>query len=99
VKLDPRLRFHPEAVAEARGAIRSYRERNPVAAAAFLTELERALLRIAEAPERWPRVAGDRRRFVLLRFPFSVLYRLHSGLIEVLAVAHGQRRPGYWRER
>ena len=48
MKLDPRLGFHPEAVAEARGAARWYRERNPDAAEAFLTEFERALLRIAE---------------------------------------------------
>ena len=75
------------------------RERNPEAAEAFLTELERALIRIAEAPRIWPMVDADRRRFVLRRFPFSIVYRLTSGQVEVLAVAHGRRRPGYWRDR
>ncbi len=82
-----------------RGAMRWYREHNPDAAEAFLTELERALLRIAEAPQRWPVVDVNRRRFVLRRFPFSILYRLTSSQVEVLAVAHGRRRPGYWRDR
>jgi len=99
VKLDPRLGFHPEAVAEARGAASWYRDRNPDAAKAFLTEFERALLRIAEAPKRWPAIESGRRRFVLRRFPFSIVYRVQSGRVEVLAVVHGRRRPGYWRDR
>jgi plasmid stabilization system protein ParE len=86
-------------VAEVRGAAHWYRERNPDAAEAFLTEFERALLRIVEAPERWPVVEADRRRFVLRRFPFCIVYRVQSGRVEVLAVVHGRRRPGYWRDR
>ena len=99
MKLDPRLGFHPEAVAEVRGAARWYRERYPDAAKAFLIEFERALLRIAEAPKRWPVIESGRRRFVLRRFPFSIVYRVQSGRVEVLAVVHGRRRPGYWRDR
>ena len=78
---------------------RWYRERNPDAAEAFLTEFDRALRRIAEAPERWPVVEAGWRRFVLRRFSFSIVYRVQSGQVEVLAVAHGRRRPGYWRDR
>lgn len=99
MKLHPKLGFHPEAVAEVRGATRWYRKRDSDAAEAFLTEFERALLRIAEAPERWPVFEAGLRRFVLRRFPFSIVYRLTSGQVEVLAVAHGRRRPGYWRDR
>jgi plasmid stabilization system protein ParE len=86
-------------VAEVRGAAHWYRERSPAAAEAFLVEFERALLRIAEAPEMWPVIDAERRRFVLRRFPFSIVYRVHSGQVEVLALAHGRRRPGYWRKR
>jgi len=55
--LEKALRLHPKA-----RAARWYRECNPDAAEAFLTELERALLRIAEAPESWPVVEAGRRR-------------------------------------
>ena len=99
MKGDRILGLHPEAVAEARSATHWYRERNADAAKAFVAELERAFLCIAESPERWPVIETDRRRFVLRRFPFSVVYRLKSGRVEVLAVAHGRRRPGYWRDR
>jgi hypothetical protein len=34
------------------------------------------------------------------RFPFSRLFRLLAGdVVEILAVAHVRRRPGYWRRR
>jgi hypothetical protein len=33
------------------------------------------------------------------RFPFSLVYAIRGGDVEILAVAHGRRRPGYWRSR
>jgi hypothetical protein len=43
----------------------------------------------------WQRV----RQYVFPRFPFSLVYRMRGDDVEVLAVAHGRRRPGYWRSR
>lgn len=91
--------FHPEAIAEAAAAGEWYRERSDAAAAAFLTELDRAIESIAEAPDRWPQYLHQTRRFLLRRFPFSVVYRRVGDRVQVVAVAHGRRRPGYWRSR
>jgi len=33
------------------------------------------------------------------RDPFSIIYRVESGRILIVAVAHGHRRPGYWKSR
>ena len=33
------------------------------------------------------------------RFPFNVLYREAGNTVQVLAVAHHRRRPGYWLGR
>ena len=90
---------HPEAVAEAQAATQWYRERSALAAHAFLVELDRAIEKIAEGPEIWSRYVGGTRRFLLQRFPFSVVYRLVSNRIEVVAIAHGRRKPGYWKGR
>jgi plasmid stabilization system protein ParE len=90
---------HPDAVAEAQAATQWYRERSALAARAFLSELDRAIEKIAEAPDVWPPYVGDTQRFLLKRFPFSVVYRLVSDKIEVVAFAHGRRKPGYWRTR
>jgi len=51
--MSPRqIDVHPEAVAEARAAAQWYRERSALAADAFLAELDRAVERITENPER-----------------------------------------------
>ena len=33
------------------------------------------------------------------RFPYLIVYRTTSTAIQVVAVAHGRRRPGYWKTR
>jgi len=55
--------------------------------------------KILEAPERWPEHLQGTRRFLLHRFPFSIVYRLKGDVIEVVAIAHAKRRPGYWKRR
>jgi plasmid stabilization system protein ParE len=94
------VQLHPDALSETEAAIRWYRQRSPRAAEAFLAEIERALDAISEAPDRWPPTENDWRRFSLRRFPFSVVYReTPEQTIMVLAIAHGRRKPGYWRKR
>jgi hypothetical protein len=46
-----------------------------------------------------PRHGRRARRYVFPLFPFSLVYHLRGDEVEVLAVAHGRRRPGYWRSR
>ncbi|MFW5926367.1 MAG: hypothetical protein ACOCV4_09400 [Myxococcota bacterium] len=41
----------------------------------------------------------DVRRFGLARFPYAIIVALVHGVRTVVAVAHANRRPGYWRER
>ena len=93
------VEFHPDAVAEARAAFEWYQERNESAAGLFLTELDLAIERITETPERWPLYLRGTRRFLLRRFPFAVVYRQVAETIQIVAVAHGRRKPGYWKER
>jgi len=38
-------------------------------------------------------------RFLLRRFPFSVAYREVRETVQVVAVVHGRRKPGYWKGR
>lgn len=93
------FRFHPAAAKEADRAWNWYAARSQEAASGFLAELEHAVGRVREAPERWPRIASDARRYVFPRYPFSLVYRVTPKLVEVVAVAHHRRRPGYWVSR
>jgi len=93
------IRLHPLAADEAEKARAWYFKRNRLVASQFLLELDAAMASVAEAPKRWPRIKGDFRRYLLHRFPFSVVYVERAGLIEVVAVAHHRRKPGYWARR
>ena len=93
------VELHPEAIVEAQAAYRWYRERNETAAQAFLAELDRAIEFISEGPMRWPVYLHSTRHFLLRRFPFSVVYREVGEGLQVVAVAHGRRKPGYWKSR
>jgi toxin ParE1/3/4 len=93
------LAIHPAALEEAKSAVQWYLERNETAARKFTAELDEALEFIRESPSRWPIDVYSTHKFVLRRFPFAVIYREKEKTIEVLAIAHGHRRPSYWKER
>lgn len=88
-----------EALEEAEAAARWYAERSPAAAAAFSEEIDAAESAIARLPDAWPRFDHHTRRYLLRRFPFSVVYRVEPRRILIVAVAHGRRRPAYWKSR
>jgi toxin ParE1/3/4 len=73
--------------------------RNSAAAEAFIDELDHAFEQI----RAFPNVAGSHtsgtRRYVMRRFPFTVIYRERQLIVEVVAIAHGRRKPGYWKKR
>jgi plasmid stabilization system protein ParE len=91
--------FHPAAIEEAESAARWYRERSLLAATRFVDELNQVIDKIVEAPQRWPRGTRGTRKVKLPCFPFLVIYREAEGVVHILAVAHGRRRPGYWKNR
>lgn len=88
-----RLSIHPAAAADAESAHAWYTERNPAAGAQFLVNLDIAIGRILGSPNRWPRVFGDYRRFILPKFPFSVVYRTVANEIEVIVHRSPQTAP------
>jgi toxin ParE1/3/4 len=93
------VEYHQGAIADVKSAVSWYRKRSPKAALDFIDELHRAADTIREAPERWPFGKNNTRRFLLWRFPFSIIYSEQESAITIWAVAHGSRRPEYWTER
>jgi hypothetical protein len=67
------VRFHPGAAQEADRAVAWYAARSHRAATGFLSELEFAVARVRQDPDRWPRSVGGARRYVFPRFPFSLV--------------------------
>ncbi len=93
------VNLHPDAIDEAQAAYRWYRERNEAAAEAFLAELDRAVDLISEGPMRWPTYLHSTRRLLLKRFPFGVVFRQAGEAVQIVAVAHVRRKPGYRKGR
>lgn len=93
------LEYLDEAIEDAEAAARWYAARSGSAATGFADEVDSAVEAIEQNPEAWPRFDHDTRPYLLRRYPFSVVYRLEATRILIVAVAHGHRRPGYWRSR
>ena len=93
------LEYLEEALEEAEAAACWYAERSVLAAAGFSEEIDEAESAILKFPDAWPPFDHGTRRYLLRRYPFSVIYRIESRRILIVAVAHGHRRPGYWKSR
>ncbi|MCI0491884.1 MAG: type II toxin-antitoxin system RelE/ParE family toxin [Planctomycetes bacterium] len=92
--------FHPAASDEAEAAHRWYAERSSIAAARFREELDAAVADIQTDPDCGAPYLHGTRCYLLRRFPYLVVYhRPSEAAAEVIAVAHGRRRPGYWKAR
>ena len=94
-----KVEFHEEAAREFLAAIDWYFSRSEEVASRFVVQVTSAVQLIAESPQCWPSHSLGTRKFVLRRFPFLVIYRERTDVIQVLAVAHSHRRPGYWKTR
>ncbi len=95
----PTVSFYPAAELETEAAFDWYFERSPLAAHAFLEELNHSISRLCEDPERWPKYSNTCRRYIFPRFPFQIIYRYKDNTVQIVAVAHGRRRPNYWQGR
>lgn len=93
------VRFHAATIAEGRAAYFWYKERSSSAALAFITELDTAIERISKTPLIRPRYINGTRRYFFRQFPFALVYRTTEETIEIIAIAHSRRKPGYWRTR
>jgi len=92
--------FHREATAELEEAIAYYDQRRSGLGAALLDEVQRAASLIQESPNIGaPYKTTDYRHYVLARFPYVLFYLELPDALWIAAVAHGRRRPGYWRHR
>jgi len=96
-----KVAFDAEAAEELGAAAEWYEAAQAGLGTDFLDETLRAVAAISESPTAWPVVIRKRsvRKFLLARFPYAVYYVPREDEVLVLAVAHGSRRPGYWRHR
>jgi toxin ParE1/3/4 len=99
-----RLGVDPAAEEELRATVAWYEMQRRGLGTRFFTEVGQVLDLILRHPgigSPVPRVRAEygTRRVPLRRFPYFVVYREQGEEIQVVAVAHASRKPGYWRHR
>jgi len=92
------LRFHPAAKDELIETADFYSAVRAGLGERFRDAVQSTLDRITAHPEIGVARNGVR-RLVVDGFPYDVVYRVKATSIDVLAIAHHRRRPGYWRRR
>ena len=92
--------LHPEAENDLRDAAEFYREHaDATLSQALLAEFEHAMRLLREHPQLDALWRNNMRRYVMRRFPYSVIYSINGEEVHIFAVAHHSRRPGFWRHR
>jgi len=91
-------RWHPEVLAEADAAAEFYRDKRPELAHRILNSFDEALNRIELHPNIYREIEPGVRKCQLKTFPYAVIFRDATGL-EIVAVVHLRRQPGYWKDR
>ena len=96
-----RYLLHPEASAELEAAAGHYAEHaSPLIAEAFLLDFERTVDLLIASPLIGSAVGSGLRLLHFARFPYSIIYEtVEPQGLQIHAVAHQHRQPGYWSDR
>lgn len=93
------VQVHPQAEDEAGLAFDYYWERSQSAALGFGDELRAAYRKIGTRPHMFSAYLHGTRRAILRDYLFSIVFRERLHDIQIVAVAHTKRCPGYWSRR
>lgn len=92
--------IHTEAIREFDNAIAYYEAQKVGLGLDLLSEVEQVLGNIQQNPNLGTQhTIAQVRRYVLQRFPYLVFYVEFEEFIWIIAIAHGRRKPDYWKKR
>ena len=91
--------FLKNAQVELDNAIDFYTRERSGLGKTFLNEVLKALNLIGQFPKAWTPFSKRTRRFLLRRFPFCIINQIGKKEILIIAIAHQNRKPDYWKDR
>ena len=94
-----RVEFHPAAAEEFTAAVEYYEGALPGLGRRFRDAVRETIDLALDHPEAGSLRRASARHLILSGFPFDLVYLLRGEVLQVLALAHHRRRPGYWRGR
>lgn len=80
-------------------AVQWYEDRDAGLGTEFLRVFRAATAALRRNPLLYQIVMGNARRVPLRRFPYSILYEVHSDDVVILACFHESRDPDEWQRR
>ena len=92
------LRISHPASAELAEAVRWYEQKRTGLGGEFFDGVTQAIELVRTRPEIGA-VAGRTRSWLLTRFPYRLIYRVRDEHVDIVAIAHTSRKPGYWKDR
>jgi len=92
-------RLHPSADLEAMEAAAYMQLDDPSEAELFKLALEEALEWARQEPMIFRCFEADFRKVKVGKFSYTLVFRVRENEIQILAVVHMSRLPGYWKER
>ncbi len=92
--------LHPDAEEDLREAARFYHDRaGSSLSLSLLSEFKHSVTLLMQYPALGAVWRHGKRRHLMRRFPYAIVYTVSSEEVRIWAVAHQSRRPGYWRGR
>ncbi len=91
--MSPRLILRREAEEEIAEAAEWYQARDRGLAFEFLRALDACLASVARRPLQYPMVHGEKRRALLRRFPYAVIFVSSNDEVVILGCLHCRRDP------
>jgi plasmid stabilization system protein ParE len=91
--------FHDEARREFRESARYYELQKDGLGSRFVDAVRDAITRIRSHPQLYREIEPGVRQCRTPRFPYGIIYRVRNSTVEILAVMHLHRKPGYWKSR
>jgi toxin ParE1/3/4 len=93
------VQVHPQAKAEIKVAFDWYWQRSESAALGFDAAWRETISELRRVPRAFAQYLRGTRRAIVERYPYSIVFRELPRKIQIIAVAHAKRRPGYWAGR
>lgn len=94
-----RIDWHEEAQEEYGDSAAYYELQAEDLGERFVIRMESAVARIFAAPLMPRCFEGECRKVRVEKFPYSIIYRVKGDELQILAVMHAKRAPGYWKSR
>lgn len=54
---------------------------------------------LEETPFLFQKVQGEKRRLVIQKFQYNIIYKVIDATVYILAILHGSRNPKRWEDR